>query len=88
MSGFFIDTTQRKNDFVSKSANAPLKHHRDDKSQNGSSQDFNAKGDGSFISQSDATENGINHRQTTDIPDELDGTFDGSPPSDKDDSDF
>ena len=71
MSGFFIDTTQRKNEFVSQSANNPLKHHRrDDKSQNGSSQDFNAKGNGSFISQPDSPENGINHRQTTDMPED------------------
>ena len=86
MSGFFIDNQRRKNEFVSQSANAPLKHRRSvDKSPNGSSQDFNAKGDGSFISQPDHSENGINHRQTTDMPEELDGTYDGNPPSDNDD---
>ena len=88
--GFFIDHSQRKNEFISQSQNTLIKSARELNGRKESTSDFNPKGEGSIISQSDQTEAGINYRQTNDLPDdnELNNrTFDGDPPSDDNDGD-
>ena len=85
-----MDTSQRKNEFVSQSQTIAPKY-KDLKDRKGSTTDFNAKRSGSIISQSEQTESGINHRQTV-LPDDENfsnnHTFNGDPESDDDDDDF
>ena len=83
-SGFYIDTSQRKNEFVSQSHNALIKNNANDlKSRKSSTSDFNVKGNGSFIShEQDNNVSGINNRATDlgrDDDEVNDRTYDGLP---------